>query len=733
MSWQTFKETILRVANNPESIPDRNTVAKLYANAYDTAIKNGGDTQNQTRLISGNVESMREIFLAALEKGVRTQGPYDLVAQMGDGVKAYWANAKMDLFPIPTNLPKGAVANIKIEQNDIIEVGEWLKPLATPSPPKPANAINIPPTQKPKPADDYNLRKMLDDAGYAAIKKYEDESGCVSLISGRTGLQLTDWKKAGCVGYNPGMDTQEKTIKDRIKNVLGFDVWAKIPPVFRMQIYSFMYNADSTADTKDASGKIVSGDKLRWIAGLSQAAKNETSQYRASVRANETIRNDAIAYLKTLTTTDFQKIYPNFLKVLDEMYTAISDAEFKSAANKTTNSEKANATKLGAAYNLTWKDRPSKIQEYYESSSLVKKDKEPQEVGQAAQPPTQTTEEPTSNTPLQSGPIPPTNNTSLFVDYFIRTAINHLGTIKGRIITQSNYGATNGPGLIDWTGYRVKGTPQIREIISVGDFNQDENLRLKQLEAEGTTVIEEEEQDTEDYGADDVDSATSFTGKVSDAQRLAIRKAGQAVHFIGTYIDYSKINPITKKAGVDVYSVGFNGGLCARWTYNWAKNYVNALRGKPLTNGPAFAAGGHANSSRDNKKLNGYWKSLEYLGYEIATDTTYSKDKLLEVLKSNKYDVGDVVVYWGVDGATNVSSYKYGHTQFFTGGYQNYKKAALGTKAPSKKGSYKSFWDNASNWDSDAYNNFGTFMVYRSSKLGPATKWRYLLFKAPTK
>jgi hypothetical protein len=722
MSWEVFKQTILRVANNPESIPDRNTVAKLYADAYDTAIKNGGDTRNGTRLISGNVQSMQNIFLAALEKGVRTQGPYDLVAQMGDGVKAYWANATMDLFPIPKQLPKGALSNIKIEENSIIDVGRWLEPLPTPSPPRQSNVIKIPPKEKPKPADDYNLRKMLDDAGYAAIKKYEDEDGCVSLIDDKkTGLQLTDYKKIGCSGYNPGQDAQEKIIKERVKNVLGFDVWAKIPPVFRMQIYSFMYNADSKA----------SGDLFRWIAGLAQAAKNETSQYRTSVRNNQTIRNDAVTYLKTLTTTDFQKIYPNYLKVLDDMYKSISETELKSAATKKTDSEKASATRLGACYNLTWKDRPSTIEKHYENPLLTKKDKVPQEVGQTNEPPEQTTEEPTSDTPLQSGPIPPTNNTELFVDYFIRTAIFHLNTIEGRMLTQSNYGATNGPGIIDWKGYRVKGTPEIRQIVSVGDFDEDENLRLKQLQAEGTTIIDEAEQDTEDYG-EDVDSATSFTGKVSDAQRLAIRRAGQAVHFIGTYTDYSKINPTTKKPGLDIYSPGFNAGQCARWTYNWAKNYVNALRNKPTTNGPAFAAGGHANASRDNKKLSGYWRSLEILGYEIVVNTTYDKDKLIGVLKSNKFDVGDVVVYWGVDGSTDVSSYKYGHTQFFTGGYQTYKKAEQGTKAPSGKGSYKSTWDTASNWDSDAYNNFGAYMVYRSSKLGPATKWRYLLFKAPT-
>ena len=139
MSWEIFKQTILRVANNPESIPDRNTVAKLYANAYDTAIKTGGDTNNKTRLIKGNVELMRQGFLSALEKGVTTHGPYDLVAEMGAGVKNYWQNATMDKFPTPTELPKGAVANINIVENTINNVGKWLEPLSTPSLPKQTN------------------------------------------------------------------------------------------------------------------------------------------------------------------------------------------------------------------------------------------------------------------------------------------------------------------------------------------------------------------------------------------------------------------------------------------------------------------------------------------------------------------------------------------------------------------------------------------------------------------
>ncbi len=44
MSWQTFKDNILRVANNPDGIPDIDTIADLYATEYDAAIKRGTDT-----------------------------------------------------------------------------------------------------------------------------------------------------------------------------------------------------------------------------------------------------------------------------------------------------------------------------------------------------------------------------------------------------------------------------------------------------------------------------------------------------------------------------------------------------------------------------------------------------------------------------------------------------------------------------------------------------------------
>jgi hypothetical protein len=475
-----------------------------------------------------------------------------------------------------------------------------------------------------------------------------------------------------------------------------------------------MYNADSSPDTGTGSG-----DKFRWIAGLLQAAKNETSQYRASVRTNQIIRDFEIPYLKTLTTVDFQKIYPNFLKVLDEMYQAISNAELQSAVTKTKNSEKASATRLASAYNLTWKDRPFKIQTYYESTIFAKKDKSPQEAEQKVEPSKQTTEEPTSDIPLKSGPIQPTNNTALIVDYFIKTAIDHLDTIKGIIITQSNYGVINGPGKINWTGYLVKGTPKKIEIFIADDFSDKLNEFLK---AEGIVETEEIVDERADEKGGDAITYTKYKGG-NKQQKNAMASALLAVHKIGTYTDYKDWK---QPKGKNNYSVGFDGGLCAQWTFNIAKNYVFYLNGfGSKSDGPAYRAGANANQP-------GYWTSLKYLGYKLDIDTAFeTKAPLVAVLSDEtKFNIGDVAVYFGTDGIELP-----GHTQIFTGGYgSDYPKAAVGTPSPNPKSKAKveTYWLNVSNWETDAYNNFGTSFVYRNKEKTSKT-WRLLIFRAPSK
>ena len=137
MSWQLFKQNILAVANRPEGIPDIDTVARLYADEYDAAVKRGGDLLHGIPIASGNKLVMEQFFRLALQKGLTATGPYDLVGEMGNGVKAYWAGARMkntgtrpgQPLPIVPPVPKVTV----IQTNLVLNNGIWIPPIPSPT------------------------------------------------------------------------------------------------------------------------------------------------------------------------------------------------------------------------------------------------------------------------------------------------------------------------------------------------------------------------------------------------------------------------------------------------------------------------------------------------------------------------------------------------------------------------------------------------------------------------
>ena len=131
MSWETFKQNILRVANSPEGISDINVIAELYAKEYDAAVKRGFDKQHKIPLVNGNVEMMKQLFVSALQKGVNSPTPYDLVGEMGAGVKAYWAGAVMATSPLPITPAIQATVNLSVTQNIVTNPGIWQKPISS--------------------------------------------------------------------------------------------------------------------------------------------------------------------------------------------------------------------------------------------------------------------------------------------------------------------------------------------------------------------------------------------------------------------------------------------------------------------------------------------------------------------------------------------------------------------------------------------------------------------------
>jgi hypothetical protein len=125
MSWQQFKDNVLRQVT--PGVSDIDTVANIYATEYDNAIKRGYDTQNnQTVRESTNFELMKSMFKMALQKGQSSKDPYDLVGNMGEGVKAYWSGVIMNIGPaIPVTLPLSATTNLSATFVKVTNFGEW--------------------------------------------------------------------------------------------------------------------------------------------------------------------------------------------------------------------------------------------------------------------------------------------------------------------------------------------------------------------------------------------------------------------------------------------------------------------------------------------------------------------------------------------------------------------------------------------------------------------------------
>lgn len=141
---------------------------------------------------------------------------------------------------------------------------------------------------------------------------------------------------------------------------------------------------------------------------------------------------------------------------------------------------------------------------------------------------------------------------------------------------------------------------------------------------------------------------------------------------------------------------GQKAGMCAQWAWNLAKNYVEYLRGRGLSN-PKQNAGGNANQ-------NGYHKRLVSAGYtQTKAGTNISKAKLKNLLITTTWGYGDVVVYYGTDGTGNHK--KYGHTQIYVGDINSYK------------------------WASSYRDNYKTYFPYNTT--GNSTKWDYYVFRAP--
>jgi hypothetical protein len=238
MSWEIFKNNILAKANNPESIKDIDTVAKLYATEYDACMKRGGDTINRVALKKGNTEIMEQLFKAALQKGLSSTTPYDLVGEMGKGVLAYWQGAILNEFPFPLIPSPGAISNIGVTSNIVTTPGTWTPAITIPGVETPVPEVSTEDLLKEIPDDNNTLegvKAVAADTGAEILTDGDNEPG-PQLASVKSQLPSDDPKFPESESPQTEPDGEPNTSKtEQIKCGSGLNYDAKISPNFRLR------------------------------------------------------------------------------------------------------------------------------------------------------------------------------------------------------------------------------------------------------------------------------------------------------------------------------------------------------------------------------------------------------------------------------------------------------------------------------------------------------------------
>jgi hypothetical protein len=168
MSWDIFKRNVLRVMRNPQSINDIDLVARTFAVEYDAAIRRGGDTVNGVAIKTGNIQAMEQIFKAALQKGLTSNQPYDLVGEMGNGVLVYWTGATLNEFPFPIIPAIGSTQNIGVTSNVVTNPGVWAPAITLPP---------IPQIEVETPIEELLLLIPDDNNTFEAISTVSEDTG----------------------------------------------------------------------------------------------------------------------------------------------------------------------------------------------------------------------------------------------------------------------------------------------------------------------------------------------------------------------------------------------------------------------------------------------------------------------------------------------------------------------------------------------------------------------------
>jgi len=170
---------------------------------------------------------------------------------------------------------------------------------------------------------------MDDDCAYEAIERFEENYGTADGTSMGNNYFEGNWKR---------FDT---LIVNRITKLIGSS-WGIMDSEFKMQLWSFMYNSDSSAT-----------DNYRWLAILYATANPDMNTYDTKITSKIIGKKDVELWKKAVDVvsnfTDWNSNYDKFLQMIDGQYQTYS--------NK-------------GAYVNSWGKRPKVLSDMYDECIL---------------------------------------------------------------------------------------------------------------------------------------------------------------------------------------------------------------------------------------------------------------------------------------------------------------------------------------------------------------------------
>jgi hypothetical protein len=181
---------------------------------------------------------MEQLFKAALQKGLSSTTPYDLVGEMGKGVLAYWQGAILNEFPFPIIPATGAISNIGVTTNIVTNSGNWIPAISQPGTESIVAEVSTEDLLREIPQDNNTVegvRNVVQETGAEILTDGDNEAGPqLERVKSQLPPDNPPYEQNESGEELSDITTNSKTPQS-IKCGVGLSYDAKISPNFRLR------------------------------------------------------------------------------------------------------------------------------------------------------------------------------------------------------------------------------------------------------------------------------------------------------------------------------------------------------------------------------------------------------------------------------------------------------------------------------------------------------------------